>query len=599
MGLSLNKEKRGNKAGAGCLTVFGGIFFVVGVGIFLWGLVSIYDAFQARSWQPVQATIINVEQVISHGDDSTTYGVNGSFQYQYAGRTYTSSQLNFYTGTDNIGSYQQNFYYRLKQAKDNNRLVTAYVNPDSPNQAVLDKDIRWGMLGFQSIFLFVFGGVGLGIMLAGRYASKKAAKEQSLQQLYPDEPWNWKEEWQTNRFKATTSTGFKVLLGFAIFWNLIAIPTSVMAMIEYFKTFEHQILIVLLFPLVGIGLFIAAFIAFMRHKKYGQSELILQQTPIAIGGINRGSIEVPNDDATHQSFGKPLEAIITLTCQRKITTGSGKNRSTKTKIIWQDDRRVVSSIKGHNTSSYAFEFKVPEDLPQSDDSNPNNRVEWVLKIERTQPGIDLKLEFTLPGYVVAHRVALEESETDLFASSFSDNSYDSGAGSQLNSDGWKKLGIEESVTSQGNRYYFSAFRHLGFAIGFIVFGLIFGSIGVGISLFGDAPIIFFIAFGGFGLLFLLLGLRQLTFRSELTVSAGQLILSSGHLALSSPRVIHRDDIQSISAQSNMSVGNKQVYHVTASLKDGSKVILAKNLLMRSDVESFIEKIKSEIGIRQD
>lgn len=389
-----------------------------------------------------------------------------------------------------------------------------------------------------------------------------------------------------------------MLLGFAIFWNLIAIPASVMAMIEYFKTFEHQILIVLLFPLVGIGIFIAAYIAFIRHKKYGQSELILQHTPIAIGGINRGSIEVPNDEANHQSFGKPLEANITLTCQRKITTGSGKSRSTKTKIIWQDDRRVVSSIRGHNTSSYAFEFKVPEGLPQSDDSNPNNKVEWVLQIERKQPGIDLKLDFTLPGFVVAHRVALEESETDLFASGFSDSSYDAASGGQVSPDGWKKLGIEESVTSQGNRYYFSAFRHLSFAISLIVFGLIFGSIGVGISLFGDAPIIFFIAFGGFGLLFLMIGLRQLTYRSELTVSAGQMIHSSGHLSMSSPRIIHRDDIQSITSQSNMSVGNKQVFHITAMLKDGSKVVLAKNLLMRSDVESFIEKIKSEMGIRQ-
>ncbi|MBD3668049.1 MAG: DUF3592 domain-containing protein, partial [Kangiella sp.] len=393
--------------------------------------------------------------------------------------------------------------------------------------------------------------------------------------------------------------GFKVLLGFAIFWNFIAIPASVMAMIEYFKTFEHQILIVLLFPLVGIGLLIAAFVAFMRHKKYGQSELVLQQTPIAIGGINRGAINVPNDEALSQTFGQPLAAVVTLSCQRKITTGSGKSRSTKTKIIWQDDRRVTSTTTGHNTSSYSFEFKVPEDLPQSDDSNPNNRVEWVLQIERKQPGIDLKLDFTLPGFVVAHRVALDESETDLFGSSFSERSFKGGSGGQLSPEGWRNLSIEDSVTSQGNRYYFSAFRHLGFAIGFIVFGLIFGSIGVGIGLFGDAPIIFLLAFGGFGLLFLVIGLRQLTFRSELTVRAGQLQLSSGHLQLSSPRMIHRDDIQNITAQSNMSVGNKQVFHITAMLKDGSKVVLAKNLLMRSDVESFIEKIKNEMGIRQD
>ncbi|HEY9029885.1 MAG TPA: DUF3592 domain-containing protein [Kangiella sp.] len=591
-------KKGANKVGSGCLTAFGAVFFLAGVGIFLWGLVSIYDAYEARGWQPVEATITHVEQVISRGDDSTTYGVTGQYQYEYQGRRYTSNQLNFYTGTDNIGRYQQDFYRKLAQLSSNQITITAYVNPDNPNEAVIDKSIRWSMLGFQSIFLFVFGGVGLAIIIFGRYAKKKAAKEQKLQQLFPDEPWNWKDEWQSNRFKATTGAGFKVLLGFAIFWNLIAIPSSVGAMIQFFETFEYELLIVLLFPLVGIGLLIAAYVAFMRHKRYGTSELVLQQTPIAIGGINRGTIEVPNDKGNDRSFGKPLEAVITLTCQRKITTGSGKNRSTKTTIVWQDDRRVRSSIKGHNTSSYAFEFNVPEDLPQSDESNQNNRVEWVLKIEREQPGIDLKLQFIVPGYVVAHRVALEAAETDLFASG-SASSNDSYSGGQSHLGNWKNLGIEDSVTSQGNRYNFSAFRHIGFAISMIVFGLIFSSIGIGVNVIGDAPIIFLIAFGGFGLLMLILGLRQLTYRSEVTVRAGQLQFSSGHLMMSAPKVIQRSEIDSITAESNMSVGDKQVFHVTAKLTDGSKVVLAKNLLMRSDVESFIEKLKNEIGIRKN
>lgn len=593
--LSKNKS---NKSGAGCLTAFGAVFFFAGVGIFLWGLMSVYGSYQASNWQPVEATILQVEQVISRGDDSTTYGVNGSYRYQYRGQTYTSSQLNFHSGTDNIGSYQQDFYRKLKRVKDNQRTITAYVNPDNPNEAVIDKSIRWGMLGFQSIFLFVFGGAGLAIIIFGRYAKKKASKEQELQQLFPEEPWNWKDEWQTNRFKAATGTGFKVLLGFAILWNLIAIPSAVMAMIEFFKTFDYPILFVLLFPLVGIGLFIAAFVMLMRHKKYGQSELILQQTPVAIGGINKGHIEVPNDSANDQNFGKPLEAIITLTCQRKITTGSGKNRSTKTSIVWQDDRRVQSSIKGHNTSHYAFEFKVPEGLPQSDESNSDNRVEWVLKIERKQPGIDLKLDFMVPGYVVAHRVALKETETDLFASDFNSQREES-SGSQNHLGSWKNLGIEDSVTSQGNRYYFSAFRHAGFAISMIVFGLIFASMGGGISLFGDAPIIFLIVFGGLGSLIFILGLRQLTFKSEITVRAGQLQFSSGHILMSAPRIIQRNEIESITANSNMSVGEKQVFHIDAKLTDGSKIVLAKNLLLRSDVESFIEKIKNEIGIRNN
>ena len=126
----------------------------------------------------------------------------------------------------------------------------------------------------------------------------------------------------------------------------------------------------------------------------------------------------------------------------------------------------------------------------------------------------------------------------------------------------------------------------------IVFGLIFASMGGGISLFGDAPIIFLIVFGGLGSLIFILGLRQLTFKSEITVRAGQLQFSSGHILMSAPRIIQRNEIESITANSNMSVGEKQVFHIDAKLTDGSKIVLAKNLLLRSDVESFIEKIKN-------
>ena len=36
-----------------------------------------------------------------------------------------------------------------------------WVNPDAPGESIIDRDIRWGLVGFKSIFLFVFGGVGL------------------------------------------------------------------------------------------------------------------------------------------------------------------------------------------------------------------------------------------------------------------------------------------------------------------------------------------------------------------------------------------------------------------------------------------------------
>jgi len=42
--------------------------------------------------------------------------------------------------------------------------ILIYINPDDPSDAVIDRGARWAMIGFKSIFLFVFGGIGLGLL---------------------------------------------------------------------------------------------------------------------------------------------------------------------------------------------------------------------------------------------------------------------------------------------------------------------------------------------------------------------------------------------------------------------------------------------------
>lgn len=569
------------KKGTGCLTAFGGIFFLAGVGIFIWGLLSSYDVWRAQSWQPVSAEMLSLELVSSTDDGSTTYGVKGSYQYEYQGKSYHSDQISFYSGTDNIGSYHKDLHWKLKSAKNKQRAVTAYVNPGVPSESVIDRTMRWGMLGFQSIFLFVFGGVGLGIMLWSRWGAKRLAQKEDLQQKHNEEPWLWRKEWQGNDFTCKTKSAFKFMLFFAIIWNLISLPGTIAVLHEgnYFK--EPLQLLVLLFPLVGLGMVVMTVIYYRREKTFGDSKLVLEQTPLVIGGRNSGKIII-NGELKEQ------EVMLTLSCQRVTRRRSGNKTHTTTKILWQDDQRL--SVEQHQSQQFAvdFEVKIPEGWPESSDSNVNNKVEWILKVEQKQKGPDLQLMFELPAFVVAHRIEVEALEEDLFSEQASDDTAPSKGGD------WRYLDIIESFSNYGKEYYFKPFRHKALGITTLLFGLIFFSIGLGIFI-ADTSYLFLITFGAVGLLLFFIGVHVLLFRSHIVVSSGVLICKKGALFKKTYR-FNKNDIEQITRASNMSSGNKQYYHIAINTKDGTKETIAKYLLNSNDVDDFIHQLNTELGM---
>lgn len=577
------------KKGSGCVTIFGGIFFLIGLGIFIWGLSSAYDIWRSGDWVPVSAQVSSIDQTVSTDDEgTTTYGVTGHYEYEFQGQKYQSSQLSFYGGTDNIGSYQQNLFLRLNSAEQGGRTVSAFVNPEDPTEAVIDRTMRWGMLGFQGIFLLVFGGVGLGIMIFAWRSGRKLQRQQALQGEHHSEPWLWREEWQSNRLSANTRSGFLFLLFFAIIWNAISLPGVIAVMQEGNLMDEPAKLLVFLFPLVGLVLLAIAVTLYLRHKKYGQTELVLTDMPFAIGGNTRGQVIVRGPLETN------AEAVISLTCQRKYQTGTGKNRTTRTTILWQSDQRAYAESQFDGSHHFEFNFEIPKGQPQSNDSNPSDKIEWVLLIERKQPGVDLKLNFDVPAFVVAHREAIEPADEDLFMSADSKNAFnENGAGSMAGD--WRQLGIVERINNLGTSYYFPALRQKSAAISMLIFGLIFSGVGFG-SYFMGAPIIFLIAFGLIGLLMLYFSLNVMFYRTEVTVGSGTLHVAGGLLSTGQTQAVPRSSIKDILSRSNMSVGNKSYYNIYAELNDGKKIVLAKYLMHSGDIDAFINRLKRELGM---
>ncbi|MCH9696905.1 MAG: DUF3592 domain-containing protein [Gammaproteobacteria bacterium] len=378
--------------GQGFLKFFGLIFLVIGLVISGFGAVSVYQSLVAKQWTPVPATLHDIKLSTSRSKNAYTYKVEGQFSYQFNGKTYLSNQLDFESGKDNIGDYHKRFYKLLNDHNKQEKPITAFVNPENPAQAVINREIRWEMLGINAIFLLVFGGIGLGILILVHSGKKKQIEEQQLKKRFPTEPWRWKPEWKNNEFKSNSKSGFWAIAIFALFWNVISTPISLMIIPELYSDKDWKLLIVMIFPILGIALIAGTIIYYLRWRKFGDAKLTLKQTPLKIGGTNQGHILIPTD------INNTKNILVTLTCQQITTKGSGKHRRTSVKTIWQDNQ-TASPHRAKEGSRLDFNFKIPSKLPQAQNGSSKNRIAWQLKAEKDMEGVDLSLEFDLPAFI--------------------------------------------------------------------------------------------------------------------------------------------------------------------------------------------------------
>ena len=138
-----------------------------GVGTWmLWSVSStLYDSWRMGDWVQVEATLMSGGYETHSGDDSYTYEAYAEYHYTYQGRRFTADRVGISSGADNIGKYQQEIGRNLQRAHANGDAILVWVNPDDPSQAIIDRGVRWGLIGFKMIFVVVFGGVNWNFLL--------------------------------------------------------------------------------------------------------------------------------------------------------------------------------------------------------------------------------------------------------------------------------------------------------------------------------------------------------------------------------------------------------------------------------------------------
>jgi hypothetical protein len=403
--------------------IFGLVFAGGGMFIFAETALPTWNSWYAmQNWEPDHAQLLEVS-----GSENQT---RARYRYNYGGISYQGNRVYVAEFNDNIGSYHQDLLAHLRQVYNTNQIVQIWINPVNPWQAVIDREMRWGlfllMSGFCSFFVLIGLGLAYAILRSGKTSSnirrpsllalreewkqlsqspefdqnfigfcqsRFAELSQQAQQKDVNIDWQTRKGWASSTIASEAGKGTLMFWGFAIFWNAVSTPV-LFVLPEELGNDNYASLLVLIFPAVGVYLIYKAIQSSIEYKRFGRVLMIMDPYPGSIGGHVGGKVQVSRLDHRLVSDSS-ADSNVRLECVYSYVSGSGKNRSRREDIKWaeQGAPRVVKAARG---VELRFRFDVPDSLPEADVEQSGAYHFWRLSVSTSIKGIDLNRKYNLP-----------------------------------------------------------------------------------------------------------------------------------------------------------------------------------------------------------
>lgn len=229
-------------------------------------------------------------------------------------------------------------------------------------------------------FPLLFGGIVA-------YAVRSAMRQAALRGAKPNEPWLWRDDWAQGYAQDRLGSGSIFLFVFAIVWNAISGTALLVVWRTDAHQFEPRLLFLAIFPLIGVGLLLAAAYQLWRRKKYGRSICRLHQVPIEPGRAFSGELETHAQEAPENGF------VLKLSCVQSIHSGKNTYETT----LWSEETTISRGalIPSPDGVRVPFTLTFPADAAAKNDP-PRGTIVWRLEATADVPGIDYAATFDLP-----------------------------------------------------------------------------------------------------------------------------------------------------------------------------------------------------------
>ncbi len=318
------------------------------------------EADRMGDWVVVRATVL----------PPRLEGLGREYRYSIDGREYVGTQLG--VGGEaraSFGNFIEDTVAFLDEARQANRTVTVYVNPDKPSQSVVDRDVQAGYMVGMSFLLAFCGSFALGALAIILYV------------------------WYGSRLsnaKAWREAGF--LWMFGMIWSLFSFAIAFAVLPDVLASEEWAGLLVLLFPLIGVLLLFSAVVSTLKVIR-GTLAAPGMGGDRGGGGGGKGSVSL---DRKTPRLGEELEG--TFTFPRRIKHGEVmrirvvyKERGGPT--VWFRET-TENAVSGPDGPLARFAFTLPAEMSSSPGAG-KARLEWRLEASQVsgtwQASIPIKM----------------------------------------------------------------------------------------------------------------------------------------------------------------------------------------------------------------
>lgn len=214
----------------------------------------------------------------------------------------------------------------------------------------------------------------------GRYMRVQKAR-------FPDEPWRWREEWESGVIPASRERGPLVAwLISALFLGAGAV-VAILAWDELTSGREPLLWLFLIFPLVGVLMLVNALIATARALRYGRPVLRLDATPCRLGGHVQGTIDF-------QGTRLPASEDAEIELQERHLFVQKTQDSTRIewRVVWS--QRFPLVLRGGETC-LPVSLPIPSD-GQGIDPAQLASTDWRVRLHAVTAGPDVNVAFLVP-----------------------------------------------------------------------------------------------------------------------------------------------------------------------------------------------------------
>ncbi len=403
MTVSLSQFPRPRSRGAvKVLAIFAAPFVLIGTALAIHLALTVIRSALMQSWPTRPASLESVE-LKDPGSKSERAVV--AYSYNVDGKEFNGKRISLF-GTDNFTDFQKRAFEELQGYQSRGEQFPAHVNPEDPSESILMPQIRWELVAFSLLFVVLFAGVGLGCWISAYLSWKRLNAEEKLVAQFPGQPWRHRVEWSGQEIHSRLRGNALESGILALMWNLCSWPL-LMALPEKIREGDKLGLLLLVFPLAGLGLLCWFVVQMARARRFGEVYLRLSTIPVRPGDEIKGIVRAPVD-----LKGSPKVAL-SFRCEEHSRGAGGRSTNTsQINVRWETtgEVKVVDPFRATGEQQFSVQLPVADGFPDSA-RGYNQSVLWLLRASAVLDGADFEAEFEIPVFA-ADAAAQSYSQDD-------------------------------------------------------------------------------------------------------------------------------------------------------------------------------------------